>query len=322
MITKLTDEQVALFPTYVKKWIDIGMNTDRLDYDATSDIVGDFRELIEMERDVPLLLCKNPIEAWVICELVTNNNVDIKDVFVEMATVFDGNPKKYVIGQASLPYQAGSFFGSVFSFYDYFYHETEVEIKPELLEKYKAWENTSKIGCIYPLENMTVVCEKPTEINMSEAGLLHKDGSAALVYDGLGDFKIFYLNGILVPEYLATTDSQKLSIDDYNQETNADVKAEFIRKVGIERFLDRGKKVDSFENYPDTEEYEWWHKSQYELWDMSFMFPTLDYAPYIKMLNLTTKIWHVEGVSPESRKLDQALKERFSGRDMKIVNIA
>ena len=40
------------------------------------------------------------------------------------------------------------------------------------------------------------------------------------------------------------------------------------------------------------------------------------------MMNQTTKIWHMEAVSPNCRTLKDAIKERFGGREMKIVGIA
>jgi hypothetical protein len=63
-------------------------------------------------------------------------------------------------------------------------------------------------------------------------------------------------------------------------------------------------------------------KSQYEVWDLKALFPGLEYQPFVKMLNQTTGIWHMEAVSPNCRNLKDALKERFGGRDMEIINIA
>ena len=40
-ITELTEAQKAKLPEYVKKWINIGCNTDRLSYEETLDIVND-----------------------------------------------------------------------------------------------------------------------------------------------------------------------------------------------------------------------------------------------------------------------------------------
>jgi len=82
--------------------------------------------------------------------------------------------------------------------------------------------------------------------------------------------------------------------------------------------LSLGKKIGSYENYDE----EWWTKSEYKLWDMAALFPNLNYQPYLKMMNQTTKIWHVEAVSPDCRTLRDAIKERFGGRDFTIKAIA
>jgi len=319
-IEKLTKEQEAKIPEYVRKWIDIGTNTDRLDPEMTRKIIDKFRTITKMP-EAPLLIVENPIEAWVCCCLFENNNVAFEDLVQEMHDVFHGNPKKYKIEQASMPYQSGSFFANVFSFYDFMLEELGVEIDKDLYVNYKNWEMTSQLGCIYPLDKLTVVCQKPTVIHLNERNVLHKDGAPALECAGEGDFKIYALNGVVVPEYLVMTPEEKLDIELYNKETNADIKAEFVRKVGIERFLEKGKLMDSYENYTGAE-YDWWHKSEYQLWDMASLFSGLNKAPFLKMLNQSVGIWHMEGVSPECNTLEDALKERFSGKSFIIKNIS
>ena len=318
-IEKLTPEQEAMFPVYRDKWIKIGTDTARLDFATTEKTVNAFRKLIGME-EAPLIIAENPIEAWVVCAL-SEQGVAFDDLKTEMATVFNGNPKKYEIPKASLPYQTGSLFASVFSFYDYMLEEVGVEIDKDLYAKYKTWEQTAQIGCIYPLDNLTVVCEKPSEVHLNENNVLHRDGGPALSYTGLGDFKVYALNGVRVPEWLAVTPDRDLDINRYNEIDNADVKAEFVRKVGIERFLSKGKLIDTYDAY-DKKKHEWWYKSEYELWDMSNMFDGLDYAPYLKMQNQSTQVWHMEAVSPECRTIEAAIKERFGGRDFIIKAIA
>lgn len=319
-IEKLTEEQAAKMPEYVNKWIKIGTNTDRLDQVSTKKTVDNFRNLIGKVVDVPLLIVDNPLEAWVACCL-TEQSVKFEDLKSEIVKVFNGNPDKRVIPKATLPWQTGSFFASTFSFYDFMFEEVGVELDQELWANYKAWEATSNIGCIYPLDTLTVVSQKPTEIHLNENNVLHKEGGPALTYAGLGNIKIFSLNGVRVPEWLAVTESEKIDLNQYNDITNADVRAEFVRKMGIESFLDKGKMIDSYLNY-DKQTHEWWHKSEYQLVDMSCMFSGLDYAPYIKMTNQTTGIYHMEGVSRACRTVGDALKERFGGRDFIIRDIA
>ena len=115
------------------------------------------------------------------------------------------------------------------------------------------------------------------------------------------------------------TPEEDLTLEDYHKIKNADVRTEFVRKFGVERMLEGfGQKIDSFKNYDE----EWWTKSQYELWDMQKVFDGVNYAPHLKMMNQTTKVWHVEAVSPSCRNLQDAIKERFGGKDFKIKSIA
>lgn len=317
-IESLTPEQEAKMSDYVSKWIAIGTDTKDVPEDEACEIVKDFRELISLKSDVPTMFVDNPIEAWVMCCL-HEQQVKLENLQEEMVKVFN-KESTYSIPQASLPYNT-CLLSYVFSFYDFMFEEVGVEIDSDLMRKYKIWERTSKLWAIYPLEALTVVCRKPVSVHLNESNTLHCDGGPALEFRGLGDFKLHCLNGVRVPEYLAVTPSHEIDLNMYNKETNADVKAEFVRKVGIERFLEMGNLVDSYKNY-DQEDHPFWWKSEYELWDMKCLFPSLPSAPYVKMRNFTTGIWHMEGVSPACKDLPLAIKERFGGREMRIVSAA
>jgi hypothetical protein len=320
-ITELTEPQKKKMPEYVQKWIAKATTTVNVSDERAIDIVINFRKLIDLNLDVPMIYGENPIECWVLCCL-NEHGVAVENLNEEMIGVFNGNPKKWDIPSACLPFNDISL-TSTFAFYDFMINEVKAPIEEELLEKYNRWVATSDLFAIYPLSNLTVACKRPLEIHMNENNVLHRDGGPAIVFAGEGDFKVYSLNGVTVPEYLAVTPSHELEIKKYLEESNADVKAEFVRKAGVERFLELGKLVDSYSNPKyKGKDYEWWRKSEYELWDMSKLFSSLDYAPYLKMLNPTTKVWHMEGVSPACRTLKDAIKERFGGRDMKIIAAA
>lgn len=319
-IEHITEEQKAKMPQYVQKWIDIGRDTTRLDEAKTKKAIDNYRKMINKKVDVPLIILDNPLESWVACSLLLEHKVSLDNLHEELKSVFDGNPKKYKIPTARLPWQSGSFFVSTFSFYDFMIEELGVELEQDLYAKYKIWEATSQLGCIYPLDDFTIVSQKPTEIHMNENNVLHKDGGPALVYAGMGDIKIYSLNGVTVPEYIATTPEEKLDLEYYNTITNADVKAEFVRKVGIERFKSKGKLLDSYVNY-DEKKYPWVHRSKYELYDMECLFDGLTTAPYLSMENITSGIYHFEGVSPQCQTLPAAIKERtgFNMNQIKAI---
>lgn len=219
-------------------------------------------------------------------------------------------------GQVSLnDYFGGQQWGAWKAFYD-FARKIGVEYSPEDNELLDLWlEESEHLHWWFPYEGLCLIVERPIRMSLNAAGAFHNEKEKALEFaDGWG---FYALNGIVVPEYLVVTPEEDLDPAFFTKEQNADVKAEFVRKFGVERMLHMGKKIDSHEKYGKG----WWTKSEYELWDMAVLFPGLDYQPYLKMLNQTTGIWHVEAVSPECRDLPSAIKERLGG-DYEIVSIA
>ncbi len=174
--------------------------------------------------------------------------------------------------------------------------------------KYDLFINfNSEVHFIIPYKRVCFVSEKPKKINWQN-GRLHKNGGLAIEYpDGYG---LYSLNGITVPEYLAITPESQLDIEFFKKERNADVRAEFIRKFGIERMVNMGKSIDSYKNYTNK----FWYDSEYELIDMSSIFTQHKYAPFLRMKNLTTGIWHMEGIPPECKTIQEALDFRCKGR--------
>lgn len=335
-ISELTQEQKAKMPAYVDKWIKIGTDTKRLNYDRTLDIVNDVQKHILKVEPTPIIIFNNPIEAWVACNYATQGH-KINELKQCVEDYFNGKKPSWKVSQFVSPYLNGSFSAPTFAFYDFFKYEMGVVFNAKgtpvegvtsatlsVDELYEIWKSTTELGLIYPLNNVTgtvqnmcIVCEKPSVVKLNDKGVIHCDGDAAVRYEGYGDMIIYALNGITVPDWLALTPSSQIPVERIHEIKNADVKAEFVRKIGVERLLSMGKKIDSHESYKD----EWWTKSEYELWDMSSLFPNVDYAPHLKMLNQTTKIWHVEAVSPDCKKIGDAIKDRY-GRNVDIIGIA
>jgi len=214
----------------------------------------------------------------------------------------------------------GGWWGSP-SFVSFFTDICGLELSADIKERQIAYRKICEsVNYFWCNANFVMVCARPTKISLNSKGQLHCDGAKAIEYpDGWG---LYMLNGVKVPEYLAITQESQLDIEWYLQQKNADVKAEFVRKYGVERMLSFGKQIDSWKNHKEHEFYtNMWEASNYELWDMAILFEGLSYVPYLKMKNQTTGIWHVEAVSPECRKLPEALKERMGGTLRKIIAI-
>lgn len=316
MITELTQEQKDLMPVYAEKWIGIGTNTDRFDYDTATDVVHELQTHVMDTEKTPVVIFDNPIEAWVALNY-RKAGKPINDLKKHTEEFFNTpRDKSFVLESFSYPYFMGSFDASIFSYYQYMRDVLNVDYG-EYDKKYKAWENTHKLGMIFPYGGLVAVAQKPTKLALNAQRAVHCSNGPAISYAGYGDLNIHCLNGTNVPGWMVETHSSKLEISRYNELSNADQKMEFVRLVGIERMLSLGHKLDDYTKYEE----QWWTKSEYELWDMHNLFPGVEYAPHLKMLNQTTGVWHVEAVSPTCRTLKDAIFDRLGG-DFEIVGVA
>ena len=292
-IEKLTPDQEKDLQAFYNEMLAIGRSIESIDHEKCESIISKFYERINLK--VPKFLYFPSPKALLDYKVLCGDTSGVNGYFA---------------GQQWIYWKAFYTFGE----------KIGVQYKKEDGELLAEWMQESKnLHWWFPFENYCLICERPIRLTVNDAGQFHNESVKAIEYsDGWG---LWYLNGISVPEVLVTTDAENLSTDFFTNEKNADVKAEFVRKYGVERMLNFGTKVDTYENY-NAEDNPFWYESQYELWDMKNLFVGLDYQPYLKMENQTTGTWHVEAVSPACRTLKDAIKERFGGRDLKIVNIA
>jgi hypothetical protein len=287
-IEKLTKKQEKELEAFYKECLEIGRSCEPINHEIAEGIISGFYKRLDMKAP-KFVYFPSPHAI-----LKSDPSIDLN---------------MYFGGQQWIHWKA------LYKFAE----RIGVEFSKEDSQLLDEWFNESKhLHWWFPFTDVCYISERPIRLTVNEAGALHNEKFKAIEYaDGWG---MYYLNGIKVPEYLVVTPSEYLNIDFFLKEKNADVKAEFVRKYGVERMLDLGKKVDTYEKYKQKD-YPYWHESMYELWDMAKLFEGLDYQPYVKMVNQTTGIWHVEAVSPSCRNLKDAIKERFGGKEMKIIAI-
>ncbi|MBM4074583.1 MAG: hypothetical protein FJ267_02920, partial [Planctomycetes bacterium] len=264
-ITKLTEEQVAKLDVYVNEWVAKGLTTERkTQQDAERDFTEFQRHVLKREPS-PVILLDSPADCWrVVLQHTLRENDEVKQLLNEkiekkLALKKNKNAARESI-EASIfeeilndavktipivyPYFDCQFWAGWFSFYEFC--RNELKISFDNITGYTAMLNCQPYGMVWPLDTICVVCQPPTVIERNEHGL-HCETGPAVSYNGKNE--IYSLNGIIVPKELVTTPAEDLSLDFFAKEKNADVKAEFVRKYGIERMLDLGKRVDSYENY-------------------------------------------------------------------------
>ena len=158
-----------------------------------------------------------------------------------------------------------------------------------------------------------IVLPNPANIKWREVGLtdgaiplpifeLHSEGEPT-VESCVGN--LYFHHNTKIPERMGTTKPSEWRVEWIADEQNAEVRMILIKELGIDRVMDQGKVVDTYSSYNKP----WYSKSEYELVDMGSVLE-LDYAPYLKMRNQTTGVYHLEGVSPDCQTIEDALAFR------------
>lgn len=134
--------------------------------------------------------------------------------------------------------------------------------------------------------------------HLDDRGNLHHDSDFAYAS---GAIQLYFLHGIHIErQYEHLVKAQRNSIDSKEVLAieNVDVRRELIRKVGIELFIDHlyHKVIDRHGNY--------------ELIEVLLSDNTWSRARFLKMLNPSIGVWHLEGVPNESATVEDALRRR------------
>jgi hypothetical protein len=224
-----------------------------------------------------------------------------------------GNQVESQVGNQIIvfPYYVGSFNSYIFAFYDFF----RTELKMDFGKKYDIWRNTTKLGVMYCCDSFCVVSAKPVEVYRNSHGL-HKDGRPALKYsDG---FCFWALNGTIVPQWLAETPSGQIDPARISEISNAQVRAEFVKKVGLERIYHvlRGKTIDTLSVSLKTSCEENW-VCEYKLIEMKYDNNTQ--RRVLVMPNATLHdVQHVEYVPTTCNTVNDAMNFRLNREEKDV----
>ena len=276
MITELTKEQEAKMPQYVEKWTKLGLTTTRRTLKDAKRDFSNFYTLI-LKKPVPseILICDSPESSWKeICKFLSakeGRNVDISFIY---------------------PYFDCQFWAQWTAFYDFM--KVELGVTYENDAEYEALKACQGYGMVFPLDEICVVCQPPNIIKR-RGDILHCEDGPALTYSG--DNEIYALNGVVMKKEYVMTPAEQLSPKEVLKETNAEIRRELLRKIGIERMLGElpSKVLDK--------------RGNYELYSIELS-PEIKDARYLKMTNPSIGVFHLEGVAPEISTVKEALEWR------------
>jgi hypothetical protein len=321
MIKSLTAEQKTRFPEFVAKWTQIGLSTEPLNMKRVQQAFQ--IAFAQVNKPAPKAVhCTSPLAACLtrgvlasVRESVRASVLDSVSASVResvSASVRDSvsesvrdsvsasvseSVRASVLDSVSASvsaywwYDFGQYASYWLSFYDYCHEVLGVD-------NAKLSGNEAiccEAGWSWVFWKLALVSEKPIAIHRNARGQLHKDGALALEHsDGWG---VYALNGIRMKSDYILTPAEKISPETVLAETNADIRRELIRKVGIERMLAKlpHKRMDK--------------RGNYELLSINLGNGATD-ARYLRMLNPSVGVWHLEGVAPECDTITKSLNWR------------
>ena len=223
-----------------------------------------------------------------------------------------------------LSFLEGAFDTYLYAPFQYCYDMGLLKLSKEEEKYVQTMTNSLKFGIIYPMQDTCYICKKPLVLSMIKSNKgniqFHKDGGPAVVYP---QWQEWYLNGVQVPRYIAETPSSLLDPSDIKDIPNADVRTEFIRKIGMERLVSMGTVMDTWENHKGTKNYKQYAASEYKLINMADVFKDGSsrsrQVPYLYMKNLSVPgVYHLECVfnrEKQPKTILEALQIRLGGRN-------
>jgi len=134
---------------------------------------------------------------------------------------------------------------------------------------------------------------------VDDRGNLHNDNAPALKS---GQHEFYFLHGLHIedPKFI-TTPIEQIDAGRILEIRNADLRRELIRRKGLEMFLGQ-----LFHRVIDK-------RGDYELLQVVIGERTSEFGTYLKMLNPSIGVWHMEGVPNDIRTVDAALLWRNNG---------
>jgi hypothetical protein len=336
IIKELTCKQIASFPRYVEKWIKLGLTTQQKNHeDAIIDFGNLQKQVLQKSSPAPTILLNSPNECWIAVlvasflkhfdlkpakkEVEINNPIwakvgakmrkQIESQNVdEWKKIFENNNFNLLLNEVEeqvktdkslqkiiYPYFDCQYWAGFFAFYDVM--ENELGIEFEVIDKLNVLRACQPYGMVWPLDNLCAVCQPPTVIEKNDSGL-HCTTGPALSYNG--DNEIYALNGVVLDKRWVMTPAEEIKADEILKEQNVEIRRELLRKVGIEKIFEQlpHKVIET--------------KGTYTLYSIDLS-PTVRGAKYLKMVNPSIGVFHLEGVDPGVKSVDEALRWRNKG---------
>jgi hypothetical protein len=311
-LEKLSPQQLAQLPKIRDKWIEIGLRTGPGSLKNAWDGIRKAYVLAGREEPKLWVWLESPLRAVYGCAVFAQVSAQVRDqvrdqVFAQVFAQVRDQVRDQVRAQvfAQVSDQVSAQVRAFANFYWWYPGQFDGYWLAhfEALKDYCSFEKLK--GLIKVAENcafawtfpdVVVFSAPPVEIHRNAVGQLHCETGPAIKFaDGWG---VWALNGVRVTQEIVETPASELDPKLVTTTQNAEWRREIVRKIGIERICKalNAKCVDK--------------DGDYEL--LMLTLGDRRKRPYLKMRNPSIGVFHIEGVSPECRTVQQALNFRNS----------
>jgi hypothetical protein len=247
MITELSEEQVAKFPYYTKKWIDIGLSTKECDMEKSIEAIKVAYKMVDL--DPPLMFIgpvNNPYEGAVAESILKNwseksrsfgkpgevckNDIDVlnTELLAEVARICESGDKIEGLSISNQIYGNQEFW---LSSYDFF----EKECNLECCKKIEGLRQLSEVcGWWTPMKNIAVLQHRPLEIHRDENNQIHNLDGPSIKFRGGSMCDVYAIHGVRVTKNII---DRSFTADDISKEENVEVRRVMIELYGQEKYL-------------------------------------------------------------------------------------
>ena len=307
-MNKLTAKQEEVLREYQQRWIDLEMKNVRADFEQCIRWALEAYKAAGEKAPTRFYMVDSPISAAALIEELTLFEAGHKDGVnhtpgrVRYADPMKRNAELNAKGHNPRRHISNMNFASVDACYwgwqDFLVNETKEPVSPTIraimeLSRYCSWFSAH--------ETTVVFQDRALEIHLDGERRLHCTTGPALAYaDG---WKAWALHGVRCEQWIVETPAEEMDPKRLFEITNAQVRAEFVRKVGIERLVAKmgAKTVDTWtsEKRPDN---------KYDLINFN---PDGRDRHYLRMNNLSVPdLIHLEGVPNTCTTVLEALAWR------------
>ena len=290
-IESLTPEQEKRLVEYRNKWLAIGRSTEPANRPAAEKAITRMYEILGHPKP-RFWWSDGPAVGSLVRAILTDK--ELKKGANLWANLRDN------LGASLRANETWSNWGSHEAHWPAYYNFPDAELRKMFSdserERLGLWLTLAEgTGWWEPYQNVVFMCERPAVQLVNERGQLHCEaGPALLCRDG---FPVWALNGVRCKEAHVMTPAGKMDGAEIMKEENVEIRRELIRKAGVERMLE--KLPHCVLN----------KQGDYELLSVDFPGLVQD-ARYLKMLNPSIGVWHMEGVERACKTVQDAINWR------------